>query len=1072
MVPLIPGLDELRHATWTRTLLARDIKIDSDALNFCRKAANSEGLCSCIDPLNTDVMSIDSAYYDGVLEGMEHYLCTYTQNFGYAVFSDYHKPAVNEDHCYTTPDQEAKVTITVDDGFYQVESAVRGNALPYKHRIVNTGNGSCWARHHPDLDCTVVYEKLDQFEMGAHNYILVVMTPIVGRPAGFEYLTDYFLRPAAQPETPASQQMLNVIRYGGGMVKTAFKQFAKAGKMTAEILKTTAYWPGEIGEWWHKGEIQVLKDLQFFFEKQRRQIRGLLSEEQQKALEPFYSWIGADLCSGMEVNFDEKKNEFIVTITLEQRNENEDSVYTDRPIRVSLEVIRTCYPAFLCTADTSVLNQIARKMAKKYEDSKINPQVVADSVSLAHYMAMRATIRLHEFATNEVTLVAQHMLKDKWGYRVPLSKWWEFNGGRIFKYVKWFVIVSLWCVLINYLCGSGIGGAAAAGPGFVAGEGTGVGVQILVIFMIQLLHFLMTSKPPTTTKHKVLPKERWLKSTCVTVTDRLDMTKPQGRSDPKWKFRNPDWDITGLNGEQAMEELGCDCEDKILAGQVGPAWHGEVKRTPTVKHKCKRCVMAAALRATSNKIEPDPVILAEWREFFLNDARDARQKIIDEGGVRVEIEGWLSHYPTKYRDNMREVIQSPFLTEKFCGNYESFPKIELQFTSVAEILKNSVFNNLKERQITCPDDFKKCLGGPGTYALEGLFHRNYKWYCGRQNWEQICASLDDMIAQFDDPVAGAADMSGLDMTLGTSVARTQTDAITIIVRDNNFITWDQPIDEESMIRAYKESELLNVSVNRGDVGYQIGGRASGDSWTTFSNTWIVASMFRFALSKLGFNPYADGKRFGYKSFALKAKGDDTVFLVERRDLELAKLAINLYFALQNDYQKYGLGTVVKFVKWGEIDEMDFLSNQFFKRADGTLRMVRIPARVFQSMPWSIKVTETTRDLALKAELCYSKGACLKSWSKGLPIFEKLADKYISLGKKNGNYVDTMDYQYVDQYRQWDNHNDTDYEACAQWMYHYYGVTMEDIREIEYLIEHMEQFDHFSHPVIEKFYAAL
>jgi hypothetical protein len=229
-----------------------------------------------------------------------------------------------------------------------------------------------------------------------------------------------------------------------------------------------------------------------------------------------------------------------------------------------------------------------------------------------------------------------------------------------------------------------------------------------------------------------------------------------------------------------------------------------------------------------------------------------------------------------------------------------------------------------------------------------------------------------------------------------------------------------------------------------------------------------ASYYRYAFSKFGFNPEADGAKAGYKPFMLLVKGDDVLFCVEKCDQALAQMAIKTYFATKNERISYGLGLVVKYCKWGRLDEMDFLSNQFFQRVDGTHRMVRIPARAIQSMPWSTKLLPTSRTWKEdQKQLCYSKGACMLSWAKGLPIFGKLAKRYIELG--TFNVLRDKEWLYVDKYRVWEKEHESDGDSFQQWLNMQYGITGLDIQQIEDAIDRMDLTTHMCVAALDKFY---
>jgi len=601
----------------------------------------------------------------------------------------------------------------------------------------------------------------------------------------------------------------------------------------------------------------------------------------------------------------------------------------------------------------------------------------------------------------------------------------------------------------------------------------------LCLSVMYTMRFLLRKRPKESNDSR--PAE--LISSCVTIKDRLDISKNTGRVDPKWKFRDHDWNITGMDGETAAGKLGCSHHLKPLALQIGPQFHGAVRRTPTIKHSCKQCTMAASIRACSNWVTPDDRIMEDWEDHLQNMADDARAWIVAEGGLDVALSSWLAKHPEAYRDKMMKIVTSPEYMVKTSKVYDSFAKVEQQFTTVPEQFKETEKNKVKERQI-CSTKMDTISAGaynntvttaPLFHALEGLFDRWCKPYCGRKNWEEICVDLDAAAARFKDPVWFSADASGFDMTQVKVLQQAFTAFITTIIINNILINWDVALDPISILECLKASEILVVSVGRGAAVYTTEGRASGDSWTTFGNTVLNISYWTFAFKAYGFNPHGDGVRFGYMPFLLKIKGDDVLFCVERGHVYLAEAAMRRYFASENKRNAKGF-IVVKTWKKGRLDEMDFLSCQFIQLADGSHIMTRIPARVFQTMAFSTKIPGclSNRDWHdLAPQLAYAKGQCLLSWARDFPIFDKLGKLYMNIGCKPDMKTITDYNQYTDEMRVSTRKlTTTDIDCIRAWLFDTYGVTASDIEELEHIMDCAGPYDVISHPVIEKFYTPL
>jgi len=467
--------------------------------------------------------------------------------------------------------------------------------------------------------------------------------------------------------------------------------------------------------------------------------------------------------------------------------------------------------------------------------------------------------------------------------------------------------------------------------------------------------------------------------------------------------------------------------------------------------------MAAAIRATGNKVHFDPVVLKQWKRFFRRVIIPEFLAALDKDGLEVSIDNWLSKYPQRYQDNMRREMEKVDWDDVKHYPYESFPKIELQYTTVLKELKDTELNTVKERQISGPPAAKKILANPFINALEHLAHNNVKNYCGMKDWPGICKEIEEQSCKVSDIIFGAADGSGFDMTQFREMHMMVNELIMECAQHHN-TNIGPGLSLELLRHVLDDSLELDVSVARGSVSYKAEGRASGDGWTTFGNTVLMMSYWRFAFE------VAD-----IKDYVLLVKGDDVLFGISRSQRVRLEQVVADLFADKQAYVQKGLGQICKFIKFGSLDEMDFLSNYFFFTEDGSVRMSRIPERVFQTMPWSTKVPEgltpqKRRELA--QELCFSKGHSLLAWSRGLPIFEKYARKLIALGK-NGPHTEYN--QYSDGGRVWvavDNR-----QSYLSFLFDRYGLTEAAALRIESAIDRLQDiYDLMDVPDLQCFFA--
>jgi hypothetical protein len=245
----------------------------------------------------------------------------------------------------------------------------------------------------------------------------------------------------------------------------------------------------------------------------------------------------------------------------------------------------------------------------------------------------------------------------------------------------------------------------------------------------------------------------------------------------------------------------------------------------------------------------------------------------------------------------------------------------------------------------------------------------------------------------------------------------------------------------------EDSLEMKVSVDHGELKYQANGRASGDGWTTAGNTFLMISYWMYTFKLAG---------LGRKDYFLRVKGDDVLFAFSKKYKEQVEVARKITFTETKDWQTHGLGQICKKIDYGEITQLDFLSNYFFYTDRGTLRMTRIPERVFQTTSYSTKLRPD--DKVITAEyLCYSKGNSLLAWAKGLPIFEVLAYKMIELGREGGK---VSEYSYYQDYgRSWIG-EDNDRKAYCRFLNERYGLCEDMVHSIENRIRNLKKGDQF------------
>jgi len=534
-----------------------------------------------------------------------------------------------------------------------------------------------------------------------------------------------------------------------------------------------------------------------------------------------------------------------------------------------------------------------------------------------------------------------------------------------------------------------------------------------------------------------------------------------GRHPPNFKQKN--------DFEGNLRTVPCtkEHEEHIGADQIFTHIRTENWYTPTVIHNCPRTITAAALRACSNKVWYCEIMMKRFKTWFREEYIPDFMKYLGEELHRVNFEDWLKRYKEDYQRLMRASIDVDRATTlgMLDTDYGLFPKAELQYCTVHHCCKDTACNDSKERCIFVPLDEKKVYGNAFINLLEGIASDHMKEYCGRANWIEICDSLDKLEADLGIKcrlngkriIWGASDGSGFDMTQYPECNRLMNELILTAARHPN-MHWDEPLDYDRLQESLEGSLQMKVSGVFGDLKFECIGRASGDGWTTFGNTILMIAYWKFTM-----------KLAGIKDYILKVKGDDVLFAIAEGDRPALEKAIALVFTNRKDKHEHGLGQICKKVDFGDLTELDFLSNEFFVTKEGKYRMTRIPARVIQTNSWSMKVPKgaspKTR-LEARQQLCYSKGMCLKAWANDLPIFGKLAQKMIELGK----YGKLSEFnEHSDGARKWHQGRD-DAESYYVYLEQKYNLSKQEVDDAERRIGLIRSLDDELYiPAFEKFY---
>lgn len=314
-------------------------------------------------------------------------------------------------------------------------------------------------------------------------------------------------------------------------------------------------------------------------------------------------------------------------------------------------------------------------------------------------------------------------------------------------------------------------------------------------------------------------------------------------------------------------------------------------------------------------------------------------------------------------------------------NYGMFCKREKQIV-------DDECKNPKNRCICAPNAEYKFVMGPVVASLDYIF-RKFKGYCAGKNWTELETAMNELkLKGLDKVVEG--DGSGFDRTQThelKDVERTiyrwlahngkihhvPEDVFLHHVNIEYRTIYPSHAENHNGIRHLKEYGSVAI---RGTV-------FSGDCDTTFGNSLRMALYNRFTIEKvLGIDK--DG-------YDLWAKGDDfAVFLPDIPDRKIVE-AYEVTFSRKKT-GIHGLGQILKFLKIGSFETMDFCSTETFRcESCKSYKMIRQLSRFVTMNPWSHTVVSLSRDEQDHyLEAMYRANL---TWMSNLPIFEEFNQFY-------------------------------------------------------------------------------
>lgn len=1000
-LPEVDFNDQLRHQQWKQKYAAN--KWVWPLPNSCTCKSTHEGVCRCVNPVTLKkyseeaqgYTSFDSAYYDGVIQGIEHDLTT--EKVAYFSFHDYHAAIRKGKLSGSTFDGESSFEITNEGLDYYVTSRVNENPFVYKHKVINTQpfndhTNDTWLRYNAIRDLTFVYHVEKRLDTGAgYDYVLVRCSPVKGQVPGSQ-TTPYFVE--FEP------------------ISTKIKIYT--GTNFTEWLKHVV-----------KGGLQDVS----------RHLRNQL----------FPIWTYKLLFREKKIDFEISTADgdvFDMTITDFKTNGDlymRDLKFTNEYVNKALQHLAG---KFGQSDFDSAYRLLMREHLKDNDDGIHDTELVTGSLIFAMKINANKYIETMQYADANVEIRDARNLKKGISQITIRAKFFStlmyMSYANLFQlfiehkttFIVFFILISM-MKMFNWIL-SFIPTAMAHTGDLAIVETTDL-TEYAIAGVLAILHTVYVRNKIT--------NRRWLESSCVTNPERL---VPDHCREMHLKYRNKELETIGMSPDAAYEKIACDKCGTIGAGQIAPIIRGTEYYTPTVKHKCNRNLLAAVYRNASVHILPDLKMVEEWKKGALHDVfNELRDGVEQEGGIDIDLDNWMSRYPLEYRAKIEAQLHAIDHNEKPLNTYDCFHKQELQFTKVPHSMKFTSENKVKERHIACPTTDQKIMFNAVMNEFEKIATKYVKGYCGNRNWQEICEKIDEAKARIPDIKFGEGDGSGFDTTQKNEVTipwyRELADTIEKCDIRFNGVIWDKaPI--VAALRRY--NGVGKISVNRGDIVFELDFMPSGMGETTLKNGTAMVSYNRFVF-----------ERAKIVNWYLSVKGDDVHRGLSRKDTKKFDEMVWKIFSPCDIKGRHGLGQIMAPMPWGELCETSFLSCEFFEADSGT-RMVRKMERILQTTPWSMKIKQGMKNLDQVArELCHSKGLCMLAWSKGLPIFENYARMLIRVGCP-GSHNDINPYS--DPYRVWSDSDDSG--AFLAYLGTRFGITRAEMDDICIILDSIQTWD--------------
>jgi len=429
-----------------------------------------------------------------------------------------------------------------------------------------------------------------------------------------------------------------------------------------------------------------------------------------------------------------------------------------------------------------------------------------------------------------------------------------------------------------------------------------------------------------------------------------------------------------------ISQIECTCFNTPGAKLILPLLEEDRLPNVMVWNNCARTLFACVKRQCMEVPLPEPKAIGEFITY-------AREIINEELGPHLSdfdysYSQWYNHL--SYKNQIKMDFEYDHEQAAKASTYGFFCKREVQLTeSQLWSIELQDVELPKSRAIAGPSDQDKYIMGPVTWALESVFTENLFGYCGNKNWEELEAQLCEYAKEgYLFTIQG--DGSGWDRTQSHELKEIDRIIYELIKQTIHHVDPEDFIMKSTTEYRKLQGNIFSNGLMKLITAYVSATTFSGSTDTTLMNTTRLALVIRYIMHKAGIDDYK-----------LFVKGDDFLILTKSDYRSIVEPFFWELFSRKgaNLNKPYGLGLILKFLTFGDLEDIDFCStNVIYNPTTGRVKIVRQLPRIKQLTPWSRKALAYSNQ-ELKHYI-REQGIAMKSWAHDMPFYGQYADYLI------------------------------------------------------------------------------